>query len=204
MGRAEPVPEAERPVERRRTFAEDIGEAVGGAADRVVHANLLTRLLIEHLGIVVQTPEGALLGKGHYAVFYCPAQDWSKASPNQTVGDWIYGEWSGERTVEMPLETGALVSGSRVALAIGKAKKAGNGTEVVIDKLAVGLIESVGTVDRVIRFVGAVNMSGLHQATSTCREADFFSAVTSFIHSRGNRVVPAFYPLKPMRRGARP
>ena len=81
-------------------------------------------------------------------------------------------------------------------MAVGSAKRAGNGTVVSISRLAVGLVEEDVGVMGAVHFLGAVNMAGLREVTSTCPEHEFYSCVTGFIATRGDKAVPAFYPLK--------
>ena len=178
-----------------RTIADVVRGQVNKAAELMVHESLFSRLVVEHLGIAARLPDGGLAGIGCYGVFYCPLADWSEAKSSQAVGEWVYGEWS-ERTVQKPLETGGVLTGSRIVLALGRAKKAGNGTSVELQRLAVGLVEEQKGEFHGIHFVGAVIMSGLKTVVSACPEEEFYSAITGFINSRGDRAVPAFYPLK--------
>lgn len=185
-----------------RSIAQDIHAAVGTATEYVSYDNLFSRLLTEHLGIVIRTPDGeGLTGINNYSVLYCPFADWSEAKKGEALGEWIYGEWS-SKTVDKVLDTGEVVSGTRVVVAQGHATKSGNGTSVSLSRLAVGLIQQVGTdgggkpVYRGVHFVGAVSMAGLREVSGRIPERDFYSAITGFIQSRGDRIVPFFYPLK--------
>lgn len=182
-------------IDQRRAIADLVRGQVDRAAELVVHESLFARLVVEHLGIASRLPDGGLAGIGHYGVYYCPLAEWADAAASQAVGEWVYGEWS-ERKVQKPLETGGFLTGSRIVLALGRATKAGNGTAVSLQRLAVGLIEEAHGEFHGIHFVGAVNMSGLRHVVGACPEEEFYSAVTGFINSRGDKAVPAFYPLK--------
>ena len=191
MGRAELA------VEGDRTLGGQVERAIRAVDETVLHANLFSRLLIEKVGVAVRTSDGSLQGQGHYAVFYCPVDD---TASSVVVGEWVYGEW-GDKTIQKPLESGAIVEGSRAILAMGQARKAGNSTEVAGSRLAVGLVEKRGAAGGAVHFGGAVNLDGPRSVTGPLPEVDFYSAVTGFITLRQNRIVPGFYPL---RKGGRP
>lgn len=185
-----------------RSIAQDIRAAVGAATEYVSFDNLFSRLLIDHLGIVIRSPDGeGLLGINHYSVLYCPFADWSVAKTGDALGEWIFGEWS-SKTVNKVLDTGEVISGTRVIVAQGHTVKSGNGTNVSLSRLAVGLIQATGSKSdgsplyRGVHFVGAVSMAGLREVSGSIPERDFFSSITGFIQSRGDRIVPSFYPLK--------
>lgn len=172
-----------------------IEEAVSVAANIHAPSSLYSRLLHDHMGIITRMQDGSLCGKGSYTVFYSPVVEWSGAAPNQMLGEWIYGEWS-DRQIDKEADFGKVVSGSRVVLAQGKAVKSGNGTVIQMSCMGLGLVQSIGDVDRAVHFIGAVVMSGQNTVVSHMPEREFYSAITGFITSRGDRATPLIYPLK--------
>ena len=181
-------------IQPSRSIAGLIGASVERAAERVVPASLFETLLTDKLALVTRTEDGALLGINQFVVFYAPLREWAEAKPSEVIGEWVYGEWS-DRRVSKPLDTGLMVEGSRVVLALGRALRAGNGTAIGLYQVAVGLIED-GPGGAAAHFMGAANMSGLRDVSSSCPEQEFYAGVMSFIATRGDRAVPAFYPLK--------
>jgi hypothetical protein len=182
-------------AEASRSVSFDIRNLVDRTAELVVPAGLFETLMTDKLGVALRGEQGRLEGKNHFVVFYAPLLEWAQAKQAEIIGDWVYGEWS-DKIVTKALDGGGTVQGSRVVMAVGSAKRAGNGTVVSISRLAVGLVEEDVGVMGAVHFLGAVNMAGLREVTSTCPEHEFYSCVTGFIATRGDKAVPAFYPLK--------
>lgn len=186
-------------IDVNHSIAEDISAQVGRAAELVVHDSLFSRLVVEHLGVASRQPDGSFQGMNRYTVFYSPLTNWSEAKPTQPIGEWVYGEWS-SRPVQKPLQSGGFLSGTRIVLALGRARKAGNGTAVDLSQLAVGLVEESHGRFAAIHFVGAVFMSNLRTVDRQCPEDQFYSAVTGFIATRGRRAAVSIADL-PSREG---
>lgn len=176
---------AER-IDVKHSIAEEIRAQVDRAAELVVHDSLFSRLVVEHLGVAQRQPDGSFAGINRYSVYYCPLTSWNEAKATQPIGEWVYGEWS-DRPVQKPLESGGFLNGTRIILALGRARKAGNGTAVDLSQLAVGLVEESHGKYAGIHFVGAVFMSNLRTVERQCPEDQFYSAVTGFIATRGRR-----------------
>lgn len=172
-----------------------IEREVGRAAGMFSPSSLFSRLLFDHMGIITRTQDDALSGKGNYTVFYCPIAEWSATADGHRLGDWIYGEWS-DRRIEKETEFGETVSGSRVVLAKGKAMKAGNGTGVQLTHMGIGLVQPIDGVDRAVHFIGAVTMEGHNKVGLQIEVRQFYSVITGFISSRGDRATPMIHPLK--------
>lgn len=182
-----------------RAFALGLPDQMERALRELGVTCLFEHLVLDKLALATRTADAGLAGQGHFTVFYSPVSKWKDAREMEAVGQWVYGEWS-EKIVHHPLDSGAILSGSRIIVAKGLAKRAGNGTSVTLDKLALGLVREAeltrGMIERpMIHFVAAANMDG-QGVSSTCLEHDFFSAIMGFIHIHGDRAVPAIYPLK--------
>lgn len=178
-----------------RSIVEDIRRCMEQGQEVVVQSNLTERLLCERLALAVRDAQGVLQGQGHFVVLYCPLREWAEAKASEAIGEWIYGEWS-DKQVNKPLDTGEMLKGSRVVFGLGRVNKAGNGTQIALQQLAVGLIEEVEKAPRAVHFVGAVKMRGVREVLSSCPEDEFYAAVAGFIRNRGDRATPAYYPLK--------
>lgn len=182
-------------VRDARSIGPVIEDSVGRAAGLFAPSSLFSRLLFEHMGVITRTQENTLCGKGNYTVFYSPIAEWSAVSSGQKIGDWIYGEWS-DRPIDKETDFGVTVSGSRVVLAKGKAIKDGNGTRVELTHMGIGLVEPIGGVDRAVHFIGSVTMEAHNKVGREIEVRQFYSAITGFINSRGDRATPMIYPLK--------
>jgi hypothetical protein len=188
-------------VDPARSISWLIRGEVDPLVERVAHATMFSRLAIERMEIAWRRPDGGLDGKGNFVVHYAPIEEWSAARSQETIGEWVYGEWSDKR-IDKALESGGVVSGTRIVIAQGKAMKAGNGTGIAVYRLGVGLVENVGGLDRFIHFVAAANMSGMRDVTSMCPEEEFYLALSGFIESRKEKMTAAIYPLKRGGRGS--
>lgn len=182
-------------VREARSLGPVIEDSVGRAVGLFAPASLFSRLLFEHMGIVYRSQDEGLCGKGNYTVFYSPIAEWSSVESGQKLGDWIYGEWS-DRSIDMETDFGVTISGSRIVLAKGKAIKDGNATRVELSHLGVGLVQSIDDVDQTIHFIGAIAMEPHNKPGRQMEIRQFYSAITGFINSRGDRATPMIYPLK--------
>ncbi len=187
-----------------RNDAHSIAQRIQGqiepVVERISHSSLFSRLIVDRLGLVIREADGALGGIGRYLVYYAPAEDWASAHQNQSIGEWIYGEWS-RKTVDKVLDSGEILTGTRLVVAQGSARKAGNGTGLSFSRVAVGLVQSMGDVPKFIHFVAAVNMIGVRSPNGACEEHEFFSAISGFITKSQNNLTVAQYPLPTLKGG---
>lgn len=177
-----------------RSIAAQIMGQVDSVADQITHGSLFSRLILDRLGLAIREGDGVLSGEGRYMVYYAPVEDWTTANQNQTIGEWVYGEWS-TRPVEKVLDSGEVITGSRLVVALGRATKAGNGTGVSFSRVGVGLVQRAEGLPKFVHFVAAVNMMGLRAVSGPCEEHEFYSSISGFITNRQDNITIAQYPL---------
>ncbi len=168
--------------------------------ERAIPGTLFGRLVIDRLHQAARMSDGTLSGMNTFNLHYSSFVDTQDAKQGATIGEWVYSEWTGKR-VSKVLDSGETLTGTRLVVALGSIRKAGNGTEVAFQRLGVGMVQEFDTgkegAERLqtVSFVGAVNISGRTTPVSHCDEEEFYSGISGWISNREGNLSHGQYPV---------
>ena len=183
-----------------RNLALRLHAQIDPLVERAIPGTLFGRLVIDRLHQAARLSDGSLAGMNTFNLHYSSFSDSQDARQGATIGEWVYSEWTSKR-VSKVLDSGETLTGTRLVVALGSIRKAGNGTEIAFQRLGVGIVQEFhaeregGQCLQTVSFVGAVNISGKTTPVSHCDEEEFFSGISGWISNREGNLSHGQYPV---------